>query len=191
MVPIFIDENSVVLKGHATLEAAKLLKMQKVPTVTWSGLSEAQKRAFMIADNRVAQDAGWDYEILVNEFDELAELLRPIDLDLTITGFEPAEIDSVFADRGVSKSDPGDAAPAIPKKIVSRPGDVWSLRGHRILCGDARSSLDLDILMAGRLARVIRSPLQCPDCGSCPRPRAHKTSRIPLGVGRDGRRRVH
>src|SRR5260370_42607817 len=111
LVPIVIDENGVVLKGHATLEAAKTLKLATVPTVTVSGLSEERKRAFMIADNRSAQDAGWNYEILAREFDELADLLQPIELDLTITGFEPAEIDFVLADRGDSNSDPGDALP--------------------------------------------------------------------------------
>jgi DNA modification methylase len=155
LVPIVIDENGVVLKGHATLEAAKTLKLATVPTVTVSGLSEERKRAFMIADNRSAQDAGWNYEILAREFDELADLLQPIELDLTITGFEPAEIDFVLADRGDPNSDPGDALPDFLKNTVTRPGDLWCLRDHRILCGDARSPSDLDTLMAGAPAMMV------------------------------------
>src|SRR5204862_7691832 len=96
IVPILIDEKGFVLKGHATLEAARLLGLPAVPAVTVSGLSDSQKRAFMMADNRVAQDAGWNYEILAREFEELSKLLQPIDLDLSVTGFDPAEIDIVL-----------------------------------------------------------------------------------------------
>ena len=155
LVPIVIDENSVVLKGHATLAAAKSLNWTNVRTVTVCGLKEAQKRAFMLADNRVAEDAGWDQAILADEFNDLADLLQPFALDLMVTGFDPAEIDIVLDDRNEPKPDPADAPPEIPRNVVSRPGDLWGLRGHRILCGDARSCADLDDLMAGEQGRMI------------------------------------
>ena len=156
IVPIVTDENGVVLKGHASLAAAKLLNLPQVPTLIVSGLSEAQKRSFMIADNRLALDAGWDFELLAEEFDGLADLLRPIDLDLTITGFEPAEIDIVFADRqGEHASDQADAVPGLQHASVTRPGDLWRLRQHRLLCGDAGSARDLDLVMGGERARMV------------------------------------
>ena len=97
---VVIDENDVVLAGHARLAAAKLLNMNMMPTLKVIGLSEAQKRAFVLADNKIAENAGWDREILALELGELAELLPPLNWDLTLTGFEPAEIDALFADRG-------------------------------------------------------------------------------------------
>jgi DNA modification methylase len=120
-----------------------------------SGLSEAQKRAFMIADNRLAQDAGWNYEILGSEFEELSDLLQPIELDLSVTGFDPAEIDIILNDHSAAKPDPGDTVPEIQKNQVTRPGDLWRLRDHRILCGDARSAADLDRLLAGSRVRMV------------------------------------
>jgi DNA modification methylase len=155
IVPIVVDEKQVVLKGHATLEAAKFLGLATVPTITVSGLSDSQKRAFMIADNRLAQDAGWNYEVLGSEFEELSDLLRPIDLDLSITGFDPAEIDIILRDHGPTKPDPGDAIPAVEPNPVARPGDLWRLRDHHILCGDARSAADLDRLLAEARARLV------------------------------------
>ena len=155
IVPILIDEKGFVLKGHATLEAARLLGLPAVPTVTVSGLSDSQKRAFMIADNRVAQDAGWNYEILAREFEELSKLLQPIDLDLSVTGFDPAEIDIVLNDHAAANPGPGDTLPQLQNITVTRSGDLWSLRHHRLLCGDARSPADLDLLLGEARARMV------------------------------------
>jgi ParB-like chromosome segregation protein Spo0J len=98
---IVIDETDMVLAGHARLAACKLLGMDLVPTFKVVGLNEAQKRAFILADNKIAENAGWDREILALELGELAELLPPLNCDLTLTGFEPAEIDALFADQGL------------------------------------------------------------------------------------------
>jgi DNA modification methylase len=144
----------MVLAGHGRLEAAKLLGMAYVPTVCVDSLSEAQKRAYVLADNPLAESAGWDRELLVAELGDLAELLPRIDLDLTITGFDPPEIDTLFADRGPANPDPADQLPAVTSLACTRPGDVWRLGPHRLLCGDARSAADVDRLMAGQKARV-------------------------------------
>jgi DNA modification methylase len=150
-----IDENGTLLAGHARLEAAKLLDMDLVPTLQVTGLSEAQKRAFALADNKIGENAGWDREFLVRELGELATLLEPLHWDLTLTGFEAAEIDALFADLEVGTPDPVDTPLPVDKHAASRPGDLWVLGRHRLLCGDARSRSDLDRVMDGVRARMV------------------------------------
>jgi DNA modification methylase len=152
---VIIDEADLVLAGHGRLRAAQLLGMALVPTLTLAGLSEAQKRAFILADNKIGENAGWNRELLVKEFGELAPLLEPLNWDLTLTGFEPAEIDAMIADLGAEKPDPADIPPAIEKVAVSRAGDIWILGRHRLFCGDARSESDLDRLMRGEQAVMV------------------------------------
>ena len=152
---VVIDENDVVLAGHARLAAAKLLNMNMMPTLKVIGLSEAQKRAFVLADNKIAENAGWDREVLALELGELAELLPPLNWDLTLTGFEPAEIDALFADRGDPQPDPADTLPPLAANAVTRPSELWVCGQHRILCGDARSPADLDRLMGDARARMV------------------------------------
>jgi DNA modification methylase len=152
---IVIDENDMVLAGHARRAAGMLLGMELVPTIKATGLSEAQKRAFVLADNKIAENSGWDREILALELGELAELLPPLNWDLTLTGFEPAEIDALFADHGDPKPDPADTLPPLDADAVSRPGDLWCLGRNRVLCGDARLRADLDRLMGDARARMV------------------------------------
>jgi len=152
--PILIDDAGIVVAGHGRLAAAKLLGMERVPTVAASGLSEAERRAYALADNRLAEKSGWDRERLAAELGELAILLPPLELDLTATGFEPADIDVVLADRGTPRPDPIDAVPAVPRVATARRGDLWQLGDHRLLCGDARSETDFDRLMGGARARL-------------------------------------
>ena len=152
--PIVLDDDGMVLAGHGRLEAAKLVGLETVPTVRASGLTEAQKRAYVLADNKLAEKAGWDRELLVAELGDLAVLLPQIDLDLTLTGFDPPEIDTLFADRGPPRPDPADDVPATGTPACTRPGDLWCLGPHRLLCGDARSGADIERLMAGQQARV-------------------------------------
>ena len=97
-VPVLIDENAMLLAGHGRLEAAKLLGLTKVPTILLEGLSEAKKRALLLADNKIAENAGWDRKRLAIELPELTELLIDEDLDISITGFEPVEIDQLTSD---------------------------------------------------------------------------------------------
>src|SRR5262245_47710366 len=91
--PVLMDEDGMLLAGHGRLEAAKLLRLKKIPAIVIEGLSEARKRALLLADNRIAQGAGWDRERLADELTSLPELLAEDGFDISVTGFEPAEID--------------------------------------------------------------------------------------------------
>jgi DNA modification methylase len=154
--PVLIDENGLLLGGHGRLEAARMLGLKAVPAIVIDGLTEARKRALLLADNRIAQSAGWDRERLASELVSLPELLVEDGLDITVTGFEPAEIDVLLADFEDEAADPADdidpshlAGPA-----VTRPSDLWQLGKHRLLCGDARDSTHLNRLMGFERAHV-------------------------------------
>jgi DNA modification methylase len=155
LAPIAIDENGTMVYGHGRRAAASLLGLELVPTITIAGLSEVQKRAFAIADNKIAENAGWDRVILGAEFGDLIELLEPTGLDLTITGFSAGEIDQILHDQGPTVVDPNDTPPPLRLPVVTRPGELWQLGRHRILCGDARSEADLDRLMGSERARMV------------------------------------
>ena len=152
---IVIDETDMVLGGHARLAAAKLLGLHLVPTLRVTGLGDAEKRAFVLADNKLTANGGWNREVLALELGELAALLPVLDWDLTLTGFEPAEIDTLFADLGDATPDPEDALPPIDANATTRSGDLWRLGPHSVLCGDARSEADLDRLMGSARARMM------------------------------------
>ncbi|HEX3994845.1 MAG TPA: DNA methyltransferase [Acetobacteraceae bacterium] len=151
---VIVDENDFVLAGVGRLHAAEMLELPLVPTLTVAGLKEAQKRAFSIADNKLTENAGWDRDLLVQELTELAPLLEPLNWDLTLTGFEATEIDALFMDLGDERPDPADTVPAIDKFVVTRTGDLWLMRNHRVLCADARSQSDLDRLMGAGRAKM-------------------------------------
>ena len=152
--PILVDEHNVILAGHGRYEAAKRDGLKSVPVVRFDHLTEAQKRAYVLADNKIAEASGWDRELLVIELGELADLLPPEGLDLSITGFAVPEFDALQKDFGQPQTEPEDEAPEPPAHPVTRKGDVWVLRKHRLLCGDARRRDDIKTLMAGRQARA-------------------------------------
>jgi DNA modification methylase len=152
---IIVDEDNMVLAGHARLKAAELLDMDLVPTITAAGLSDAQKRAFVLADNKLCENAGWDRDLLVKEFGELAPLLEPLNWNLTLTGFEAAEIDSLIIDHGTEQPGPEDIPPATEALEVSRAGEIWLLGRNRVLCGNAQSDSDFDRLMDGTSAAMV------------------------------------
>ncbi len=152
--PVLVDDTGMVLAGHGRLKAAHLLGIPTVPTIRAAGLTEAQKRAYVLADNKLAENAGWDRELLVAELGDLAVLLPSIELDLTVTGFDPPEIDGLFADRGLTKADPADHVESTRDPVCIRARDLWCLGPHRLLCGDARSTADIDHLMAGERVHV-------------------------------------
>jgi DNA modification methylase len=155
-VPVLIDENAILIAGHGRLEAAKHLGLNKVPAIVLEGLSEAKKRALLLADNKIADNAGWDRKRLAFELPELTELLIDEDLDISITGFEPVEIDQLTSDFEEDSSDPADALESswLSAAVVSEPGDLWQLGDHRLLCGDARNKDDLDCLMGRERAAM-------------------------------------
>jgi DNA modification methylase len=154
LVPIVADENGVVLLGHARREAALSLGLTEVPVITVTGLSDARKRALMLADNKIASKAGWDREMLAVELPELMPLLEAEGLEIALTGFEVPEIDALVADFTEDGNDPDDQIEDPSGPAVSRPGDLWCLGRHRLLCGNARSEVDLDRLMDGKKAAM-------------------------------------
>src|SRR5262249_12216024 len=138
--PILIDENKTLIAGHGRLEAAKSLGMSSIPAIVICGLSDAKKRALLLADNRIALSAGWDRERLAIELAVLPELLVEDDLDISVTGVDPAEIDALHADFEDVSTDPADEIDeaCLSGPAVTESGDLWQLGKHRLRCGDAR-----------------------------------------------------
>ena len=156
VVPILVDDNGVIIAGHGRYAAAKLLNLEQVPVIKVTGLSEAKRRALALADNRIGESAGWDRELLSLELPELAEILLVEGLDISITGFSAVEIDQLAVDFDKDTADPDDTidpkwTPAVP---VSKPGDLWQLGKHRLLCGDGRNPDHVARLLKGQLASM-------------------------------------
>ena len=146
--PVLIDGQGGIIAGHGRIMAAQKLKMDEVPTITLSGLSEAQKKAYIIADNKLALNAGWDEEMLRLEISELGDL----GFDLALTGFSDEDMDALFAKDAVQEglTDPDDV-PDLADPI-SKQGDVWVLGAHKVMCGDSTSLVDVESLMGGLMA---------------------------------------
>jgi DNA modification methylase len=153
--PIIVDDEDTILAGHGFIEAARLAGLTHVAVIRFSHLTEAQKRAYLIADNKIAEQAGWDREMLAIELGELIELLPAEDLEVTLTGFAVPEIDLLLADMAASRSEPEDVLPAFPQKAITKHGDIWLLGRHRLACGDARKSDSFSLLMKGALAAAV------------------------------------
>jgi DNA modification methylase len=153
--PILIDDDGVIIAGHGRVEAAKVLGMSEVPTVCLAHMSEAEKRGYVLADNRLAEKAGWDEDILAVEFETLFEMAPS--LDLTVTGFELAEIDRILGDKVGSEPDVLDefSPPQAKAPVVTRPGDLWQLGEHRILCADATQEDSYICLLQGHQAQMV------------------------------------
>ena len=154
--PVLVDESNVLIAGHGRLEAAKSLGMTSIPAIVIDGLSEAKKRALILADNRIALSAGWNRELLAIELSALPEFLIGEGLDIDLTGFEPAEIDALHADFGGAATDPADDVQddCLGGPTVTQPADLWCLGKHRLLCGDARNPDDLARLLGGERAQM-------------------------------------
>ncbi|MGD9738428.1 MAG: site-specific DNA-methyltransferase [Parvibaculaceae bacterium] len=151
--PILIDEGDVIIAGHGRLAAAKELNLPTVPTIMVSGLTEEQKRRLMLADNKIAQNAGWDREKLAAE---LSELIVLDGFDPLSIGFEAPEIDQLLLDHEADSADPADEVGEVDDgPPISRPGDLWLLGPHRMLCGDARSSEDVSRLCGDTSAAMV------------------------------------
>ena len=145
-VPVLIDEAGTIIAGHGRVLAAQSLGITEVPVMIAAGWSEAQKRAYVIADNKLALNAGWDAELLPVELGDLKEL----GFDLGLTGFGELELGKLLPDDAGSGD--LDDAPEPPVEPVSRPGDLWICGEHRVLCGDATVRADVDKLLDGDLA---------------------------------------
>ena len=172
-VPCLVDEHGVLIAGHGRLLAARQLELKTVPVIRLEHLSEAQARAFRIADNRIAENASWDDELLGAEFQWLRE---EAEFDLDLTGFELDEIDRLLegtADGPAGNID-DDEAPETPEHPVTRPGDLWLLGNHRLLCGDATLVSDVERVLDGGLADLcFTDPPYNVDYGNSVKDRMH------------------
>jgi len=142
--PILIDDQNGVVAGHGRLLAARKLGQDHVPCILLSGLTPAQVRAYVLADNKLAENAGWDQELLRAELSDL----RALGTDLGLLGFSEEEISEILVDKSVGLTDPDDA-PEPPKDPVSRTGDLWVLGRHRLICGDSTVATDVTRVLGG------------------------------------------
>lgn len=154
LAPILIDEAGVILAGHGRLEAARLLGRKSVPTIRFSHLNDTQKRAFLIADNKIAEKAGWDREMLAIELGELRIALPEAGLDIDLTGFEPGEVDSLMLDFANERPSAADVIPETETKVVAKFGDIFLLGRHRLVVGDARKEQAYKALMGAAKAEM-------------------------------------
>lgn len=145
--PVLVDETGSIIAGHGRTLAARLLKMTEIPVMVADGWSDAKKRAYIIADNKLAMNAGWDNEMLALELGEIGEL----GFDLDLTGFSADEIAALMPEEiPPGLTDPDDA-PAVQETSITVTGDVWIMGKHRLLCGDSTSVTDLEKLTNGQL----------------------------------------
>jgi DNA modification methylase len=153
--PLLIDERLTILAGHGRWQAAKECGLKQVPCVVLSKMTSAQKRAYLIADNKLAENAGWDREILALEIKDLIELDAGFDID--VVGLEIAEIDALVEGlRPEEASDPrADQLPAIAERPVTRRGDLWRLGKHKIYCGSTLEKSSFDSLMDSEKADMV------------------------------------
>ncbi len=156
--PIILDKDYNIIAGHGRVTAARAEGMTEVPCVFAEHLTDAQKKAYILADNRLALSAGWDEELLALEFAELKDL----GFDLELTGFDEKEIEKLFADSGGdARDDDFDLTAALEEAAFVLPGDVWTLGGssaggrHRLICGDATDPGTVSRLMDGRKANLV------------------------------------
>ena len=152
--PVLISDADEIIAGHGRVEAAKQLGLEQVPTLRLSHLGETERRAYVLADNKLALNAGWDQEVLAIELQALIDL----DFDVTLTGFSLAEVDLTIdaaSEASPEPADTGDRIPAMREVAVVRPGQLWELGRHRLLCGDARVPDDYQRLMQGEQADLI------------------------------------
>jgi DNA modification methylase len=147
--PVLVGDDGVIVAGHGRVLAARKLGLAEAPVIVLSHLTPTQRRALMIADNRIAENAGWDDEMLAAEL----TALRNEDIDLQLLGFDESELDRLLDGEG-GNADQADAIPEPPADPVSRYGDLWICGPHRVLCGDATVLADVEAVLGGELADV-------------------------------------
>jgi DNA modification methylase len=155
--PVLVDKNNIIVAGHGRVAAAKRLGYTDVPTLLLDSLTPEQVIAYRIADNRIAELAGWDQSILTIEYQHLVDC--DVEFDLEVTGFTMAEIDIHLNgsddDSGDDANDPADEIPEEQQFAVSRIGDLWLMKRHRLLCGSALEAKNFSLLMKGQQAQMI------------------------------------
>ncbi len=153
--PVLIDKDDGIIAGHGRVEAAKQLSLDTVPCLRLEHLNEVEKRAYILADNKLAEKAGWDADILAIELQHLTNL--DLDFDVSVTGFEMPEIDVLLtgpADEG--KPDSADSTPELqPGPAVTQPGDIWQIGLHRLICGDSTKAETYGRLLDGERAQMV------------------------------------
>ncbi|HEN0367632.1 TPA: site-specific DNA-methyltransferase [Streptococcus agalactiae] len=149
--PILIAEDNTILAGHGRLAAARKLGLTKVPCVKESHLTETQRRAYIIADNKLSLNAGWDEDILAIELSEL----QGADFDLDLLGFDESELAGIFEEDKEVKDDDFDVEKELEKPTFSKTGDIWTLGRHRLICGDSTKEETYRILMEGKKANLV------------------------------------
>jgi DNA modification methylase len=148
--PILVDGVGIIA-GHGRLMAAQKLNLSKVPTIDCSDMTESQKKAYIIADNKLAMNAGWDMDFLKLELQDLEDA----DFDLTLTGFDDKELDQLLAPEIEEGLTDEDAVPEAPEEPKTKLGDIYILGNHRLMCGDSTSIDAIDKLMDGNKANMV------------------------------------
>jgi len=179
--PVLIDEDGGIIAGHGRVLAARVLGEAQVPCIVLAGLTKAQRRAYVLADNKLALNAGWDDEMLRLE---LADL-KADGFDLTLTGFDVADVAGLL-DSTSGETDPDDV-PAVPTKPVTVPGDVWLLGRHRIVCGDSTAVESVDKALAGSKPHLmVTDPPYGVEYDPAWRNRATRADGTPIGASAVG-----
>jgi DNA modification methylase len=148
---VLVDESGSIIAGHGRVMAARKLGMASLPVMVAAGWTDAQKRAYVIADNKLALNAGWDNELLALELGELGDL----GFDLDLVGFTDEEIAALMPVQGTDGLTDPDDAPSVQENPVTVPGDVWVMGKHRLMCGDSTSVDAMDKLLAGQFADLV------------------------------------
>lgn len=190
--PVLISDDGEIIAGHGRVEAAKLLKWKSVPTLALSHLTATERRAYVLADNKLALNAGWDRDILAIELQALVDL----QFDVELTGFSLAEVDFAIEEAGAAGPDGSDAPEDdvifAAGPAVSRQGDLWRLGRHRMLCGDARNVVDFQTLMQGESADLVfTDPPYNVKIDGCLRPWRCEAPRVCVCERRDEPLAVH
>jgi DNA modification methylase len=164
--PVLADGANGIIAGHGRVLAARKLGLERVPVIELAHMSEAQKRAYVLADNQLALNAAWDEALLKLELADLSEL----GFNFGLIGFSEGELERLLAGEGKTGLTEDDEAPALPEQAVSKPGDLWVLDNHRLLCGDATVLADVARVLDGRLADMtFTDPPYNVDYGSSPK----------------------
>lgn len=149
--PIVVDREGVIIVGHTRLLAARKLQLTAVPVHVAEKLTDAQVKAYRLMDNRSHQETEWDFDLLAPELTELQDM----SVDLSLTGFDAAEIDKLLEPESIAGLTDEDQAPEVAEQAITLPGDIWILGNHRLMCGDSVVLADVERLMAGSKADLV------------------------------------